>query len=122
MTETVRQDDEQLLTLSANAVKRIKVLLAGEKEEDPQHDYRFRIQVDAGGCYGFQYHFTFDHQSNEDDVIYRVEDIEVIIDQTSLDVLGQAQLDYVEELIGSAFQLKIANASSSCGCGSSFSV
>jgi len=104
-------------SLTDNAIKRLKILMASEKE----HAY-FRVSVLGGGCSGFQYKFEFDQHKNADDQSFEYEGITVLVDETSIQFLEGAQLDYVEELIGSSFKIINPNASSSCGCGSSFSV
>lgn len=81
-----------------------------------------RISVDSGGCSGFQYVFHFEGKAQPDDLIFTQDDATVVIDPTSFTFLKGAQLDYVEELIGSYFIIRNPNAQSSCGCGSSFTV
>ena len=81
-----------------------------------------RIAVSGGGCSGFQYGFTFDDTANDDDLKIEKEGATVVIDNTSLELLGGSQIDYVEDMIGASFQIKNPNAKSSCGCSNSFSV
>ena len=81
-----------------------------------------RVAVLGGGCSGFQYDFSFDEQHGEDDLVIERDGALVVIDSTSLELLKGSELDYVEEMVGSSFQVKNPNASSSCGCGNSFSV
>jgi iron-sulfur cluster insertion protein len=82
----------------------------------------FRVMISGGGCSGFQYHFSLDHQVNADDQMFEEKGVNVVIDEASLPLMEGAQLDYMEELIGSSFVMKNPNASTSCGCGNSFSV
>ena len=82
----------------------------------------FRITVLGGGCAGFQYKFDFDNSKNKEDTIIRTEKIEVIIDNISLNLITGSKIDYVNELIGSSFKITNPQASSSCGCGTSFSI
>ena len=82
----------------------------------------FRITVLGGGCAGFQYKFEFGNLKNEDDIIFKEEKIEVLIDSTSLNYIKGSKIDYVNELIGSSFKITNPQASSSCGCGTSFSI
>ena len=82
----------------------------------------FRITVLGGGCAGFQYKFDFDNSKNKDDIIFKTEKIEVVIDNISLNLIKGSKIDYVNELIGSSFKITNPQASSSCGCGTSFSI
>ncbi len=81
-----------------------------------------RLAVSGGGCSGFQYGFSFDDTRNEDDLVFERDGVKLLVDQTSIDLLGGAEIDFVEDLVGSSFQVRNPNASSSCGCGSSFSI
>ena len=78
----------------------------------------FRITVQGGGCSGFKYNFGFDKNSNNDDVIFD----KVIIDKTSLEIISGSTVDFKKEMIGESFVINNPKASSSCGCGLSFSV
>lgn len=82
----------------------------------------FRITVLGGGCAGFQYKFDFDNIKKNDDVIIEASKVNVIIDDTSLNFINGSKIDYVTELIGSSFKITNPQASSSCGCGTSFSI
>ena len=82
----------------------------------------FRITVLGGGCSGFQYKFDFDNSINKDDIIFKTNKIEILIDNVSLNYIKGSKIDYVEELIGSSFKISNPQASSSCGCGTSFSL
>ena len=82
----------------------------------------FRITVLGGGCAGFQYKFDFDNSKNKDDIIFKAEKIEILIDNISLNLIKGSKIDYVNELIGSSFKITNPQASSSCGCGTSFSI
>ena len=82
----------------------------------------FRITVLGGGCAGFQYKFYFDNNKNEDDILFKTEKISVVIDTTSLNLIKGSKIDYVNELIGSSFKISNPQASSACGCGTSFSL
>lgn len=81
-----------------------------------------RITVSGGGCSGFQYGFSFDDQRNGEDRLFRHQDATVVIDETSLDLLRGCELDYIDDLIGSYFSIRNPNATSTCGCGTSFSI
>ena len=82
----------------------------------------FRITVLGGGCAGFQYKFDFENLKNEDDILIEEEKINVVIDETSMELIQNSKIDYVHELIGSSFKITNPQASSSCGCGTSFSI
>ena len=82
----------------------------------------FRVRVDGGGCSGFQYIFDFDNESEADDKQFEAYGISVLVDEMSLSFLEGAQLDFVEELLGSYFKVENPNATASCGCGTSFSI
>ena len=84
-------------------------------------DY-FRITVLGGGCAGFQYKFDFDNKKNNDDILIKTNKISVLIDKTSLELINGSKIDYVDELIGSSFKVTNPKSSSSCGCGTSFSI
>jgi len=81
-----------------------------------------RIGVSGGGCSGFQYGISLDDTIGDEDRVFEDQGIRLVIDQTSLDLLDGATVDFVEDLVGSSFQIKNPNATSTCGCGSSFSV
>jgi iron-sulfur cluster insertion protein len=103
--------------VSASAAKRIATLTAAEGPA-----VMFRIAVNGGGCSGYQYDFSFDDARTDDDVLIELDGARVLIDQVSLEFLGGSEVDFVEGLMGSHFEIKNPNAKSSCGCGTSFSV
>ena len=105
-----------MFDVSKNAVNRIKEISLKEK-----HEY-FRISVDGGGCQGFSYKFNFDNNINDEDKIFKFNEVKILIDPTSLSFLKGSKLDFVNDLIGSYFKVTNPNASSTCGCGTSFSV
>jgi iron-sulfur cluster assembly accessory protein len=82
----------------------------------------FRVAVNGGGCSGFQYDFGFASEVGEDDVVIEKLGAKVAIDAVSLPFLEGAEIDWVDDLIGSSFKIRNPNAKSSCGCGVSFSV
>ena len=106
-----------MLNISDNAIKRIKDVSNKNKENK-----FFRISVTGGGCQGFSYKFNFDKKRNTDDEILLFSDIEILIDKTSLTFLDGSKIDYVEDMMGSYFKVSNPLASSTCGCGTSFSV
>jgi iron-sulfur cluster assembly accessory protein len=105
------------VTVSARAAKRIATIL---KSEPPPA--MLRIAVTGGGCSGFQYNFTIDDARMDDDLVLERDGATVLIDQVSLDFLKGAEIDFVDDLIGQSFKINNPNATSSCGCGTSFSV
>ena len=106
------------LVLSAQAVERVSSLIAEEGVEG----LKLRVFVTGGGCSGFQYGFAFEVEVNEDDTVVHHEGFDVLIDSASYSYLVGADIDYVEDLEGARFVIQNPNASTSCGCGSSFSV
>ena len=105
--------------LSESAARRVKALLAMEEDSNGKF---MRVGVEGGGCSGFQYDFGFDDTMKDDDHVFESHGAKVVVDDTSLDLLNGGVLDYVEELLGAYFQVTNPNASSSCGCGTSFSL
>lgn len=104
--------------VTESAVKKVQSLL----EEEGNFDLKLRVFVTGGGCSGFQYGFTFDELVADDDALIKKEDIGVLVDAMSYPFLVGAQIDYKEDLQGSKFTVSNPNASSTCGCGSSFSI
>jgi iron-sulfur cluster insertion protein len=81
-----------------------------------------RVSVLAGGCSGFQYKFELDDAQQPDDLVVQSDGAKVLVDPASMDLLAGAQLDYTDELMGSHFTMRNPNATSACGCGTSFAV
>lgn len=106
------------ITLTDNLVKRIKTLR--EQQDNPA--LNLRITVNGGGCQGFEYDFALDATRGDDDHAFEKDGVAVVTDAVSLPFLENAEIDYVDELIGAYFKVNNPNAASSCGCGTSFSV
>ena len=104
--------------VTESAAERVQTLIRMEGKPNMM----LRIGVSGGGCSGFQYGISLDDTIGDDDRVFEDQGIRLVIDQTSLDMLDGATVDFVEDLVGSSFQIKNPNASSTCGCGSSFSV
>ena len=104
-------------SLSERAAARIAEIIAAEGRAKA-----LRVAVLAGGCSGFQYRFELDGGRQEDDLLIEAGPARVVVDPASLDLLAGAELDYTDELMGSHFTVRNPNATSSCGCGTSFSV
>ena len=111
-------DAPHQVTVSDNAARRIATLIQMEGDAD----LMLRLSVSGGGCSGFQYGFSFDKSQQQDDRVFERNGVKVVIDDTSLELLAGAEIDFVEDLVGASFQIRNPNASSSCGCGNSFSV
>jgi len=109
---------ERRVVLTVNAAKRIAEL---KVQENVPAAY-LRLAVSGGGCSGFQYGFSFDDQRQEDDALFELEGVGLVIDTTSLELVDGAEIDFVEDLMGASFQVRNPNASSSCGCGKSFAM
>ena len=95
------------------ANEQIKIITSEQKE-----NCFFRISVQGGGCSGFKYNFSLDKKIEKDDVVFN----KTIIDNSSLEIINGSVVDYQKEMIGSSFVIKNPQATSSCGCGLSFSV
>ncbi len=106
------------ITLSDGAIQKIKQLL----EEEKNADLKLRVYITGGGCSGFQYGFTFDEMIAEDDTLFEKDGVSVVVDPMSFQYLMGAEIDYKEDLNGSQFSIKNPNATTTCGCGSSFGV
>ena len=106
------------LAITENAARRIATL--AESEGNPS--LMLRITISGGGCSGFQYGFSLDDQVGEDDLTFTAGDVQVVVDGVSMDLLQGSELDFKEDMIGAYFTLSNPNASSTCGCGSSFAV
>ena len=111
--------ENRSFTVTDGAAKRVAELL---RQENAVPGTRLRLAVSGGGCSGFQYGFSFDDQTTSDDRLFKNGDVEVVIDETSLDLLAGSELDWVEDMVGSSFQVKNPNAATGCGCGKSFSI
>ncbi|MBV6476497.1 MAG: iron-sulfur cluster insertion protein ErpA [Rhodocyclaceae bacterium] len=106
------------LNFTDNAANKVRELI----EEEGNAELKLRVFVTGGGCSGFQYGFTFDEVQNEDDTVMQKNGVTLLIDPMSYQYLVGAEIDYSEGLEGSQFVIKNPNATSTCGCGSSFNV
>ena len=105
------------LVFTDNAANKVKSLI----NEEGNDALKLRVFVTGGGCSGFQYGFTFDEEVSEDDTAMQKNGVTLLIDPMSYQYLIGAEIDYQEDLEGSQFVIKNPNATSTCGCGSSFS-
>ncbi|NMG76511.1 iron-sulfur cluster insertion protein ErpA [Aromatoleum diolicum] len=110
-------DTPELLVFTDSAASKVKELI----EEEGNPELKLRVFVSGGGCSGFQYGFTFDEEVNEDDTSLEKNGVTLLIDSMSYQYLVGAEIDYSEGLEGSQFVIRNPNATSTCGCGSSFS-
>ena len=101
-----------------SAAAKVGQLIADEGNEN----LKLRVYITGGGCSGFQYGFTFDEDVNDDDTTVENQGVMVLVDATSIQYLIGAEIDYTEDLSGAQFVIRNPNASTTCGCGSSFSV
>jgi iron-sulfur cluster assembly accessory protein len=105
------------VTVSARAARRIAQILGAEVQPA-----MLRLAVTGGGCSGFQYNFAIDESRQDDDLVIERDGATILIDPVSLDFLKGAEIDFTDELIGASFKVNNPNATSSCGCGTSFAV
>ncbi len=103
--------------VSDRALARVAEIVAAEGRPAA-----LRVAVLAGGCSGFQYKFDLDEATQPDDLVIERGPARVVVDPASLDLLSGAELHYADELMGSYFKIRNPNATSSCGCGTSFSI
>jgi iron-sulfur cluster insertion protein len=121
VTDMQEIDMEQMpapLVFTDNAAKKVKELI----EEEGSTDLKLRVFVSGGGCSGFQYGFTFEEEVNDDDTQVQKDSVTLLIDPMSLQYLMGAEIDYQDSLQGSQFVIRNPQATTTCGCGSSFSV
>ena len=107
-----------MITITESAANKIKEVV----EEEGNLDLKLRMFVQGGGCSGFSYGFTLDEIANDDDFDIQAHGITVLVDSISFQYVQGATVDYTEDIEGSQFTIKNPNATTTCGCGSSFSV
>ncbi len=101
-----------------SAAKKVGELIS----EEGNDNLKLRVYISGGGCSGFQYGFTFDEEVNEDDTTIENGGVTVLVDAMSIQYLTGAEIDYKEDVSGAQFVIRNPNASTTCGCGSSFAV
>ena len=106
------------INFTESAAAKVADLIA----EEGNPDLKLRVFVQGGGCSGFQYGFTFDEITNDDDTVMTKNGVSLLIDAMSFQYLAGSEVDYQEGLEGSRFVIKNPNATTTCGCGSSFSI
>jgi iron-sulfur cluster insertion protein len=109
---------ENPIIFTDSAVNKVRELI----EEEGNPSLKLRVFISGGGCSGFQYGFTFDEIANEDDFVVDKDGVQFLVDTMSYQYLVGAEIDYVDSFEGSQFTIKNPNATTTCGCGSSFSV
>lgn len=114
----VQEYDDSPLTFTQAAAAKVKRLI----EEEENDSLKLRVFVTGGGCSGFSYGFTFDEEMAEDDTAVEKDGVTLLVDPMSFQYLAGAEVDYKEGLQGSQFVIKNPNATTTCGCGSSFSI
>ena len=107
------------LRLTKNAVNKLLSLQQSSNDDQP---LLLKVTIDSGGCSGFQYRFDLVNAPDPEDHVFDQDGAQVAIDDVSLGLIQGSEIDYAEEMIGSAFVIRNPNASSSCGCGNSFSL
>lgn len=106
------------INLTARAVHKVRELV----EEEENSSLKLRVYITGGGCSGFQYGFSFDEDAVEDDTVIEQSGVQVLVDPMSFQYLVGSEVDYTEGLEGSRFVINNPNATTTCGCGASFSI
>ncbi|WP_111658353.1 iron-sulfur cluster insertion protein ErpA [Isoalcanivorax indicus] len=107
-----------LILLSDRAAAKVRDL----RDEEGNPALKLRVYITGGGCSGFSYGFTFDEQAKDDDTVVDNGDVTLLVDAMSIQYLAGSEVDYEQGLMGSRFVIQNPNATSTCGCGSSFSI
>ncbi len=108
---------QRAVTLTPSAVDKVRELMAAESESD----LALRMGVRPGGCSGFSYEMFFDSNIEDTDIVEAYDDVRVVVDSQSVELIRGAQLDYTEGLQGAGFAISNPNVTRTCGCGNSFS-
>ena len=117
-TPVVEPETKDIIVVTESAAQKVKALIQDEGNDA----LKLRVYVTGGGCSGFQYGFTFDENINEGDTAVERDGVTFLVDPMSYQYLLGAELDYKEDLQGAQFVIRNPNASTTCGCGSSFSI
>jgi iron-sulfur cluster insertion protein len=118
MTETPTTYQPTPITFSDTAATKVRALI----EEEENDSLKLRVFVTGGGCSGFEYGFTFDEDTEEDDTSIDNEGVTLVVDSLSYQYLAGAVVDFTEDLQGARFVIVNPNAATTCGCGNSFSI
>lgn len=111
-------ETSDLLTFTDNAANKVKQLI----KEEGNENLMLRVFVTGGGCSGFQYGFSFDEKIQDGDTEVVNQGVKLLVDPMSFQYLSGSEIDYKESLEGSMFVINNPNATTTCGCGSSFSI
>lgn len=114
----VMSSQDPVLSFTDRAAAKVRAL----RDEEGNPNLKLRVYITGGGCSGFSYGFTFDENSNEDDTRVDNGDVELLVDAMSIQYLAGSEIDYDQGLMGARFVVQNPNATSTCGCGSSFAV
>ena len=118
MSDTPTIVDPIKMRFTDSAARKVRALI----EEEENENLKLRVFVTGGGCSGFEYGFTFDEDLEDDDTTVLNAGVALVVDSLSYQYLAGAEIDYKEDLAGSRFVVTNPNASTTCGCGNSFSV
>lgn len=118
MIETVDPHETEAMVFTSSAANKVQTLIDEEKNDN----LKLRVFITGGGCAGFSYGFTFDEEAAEDDTVVERDGVTLVVDPMSFQYLAGAEVDYKEGLQGSQFVINNPNATTTCGCGSSFSI
>ncbi|KAF0804562.1 HesB/YadR/YfhF family protein [Alcanivorax sp. S71-1-4] len=110
--------DIAAMTFTDRAAAKVREL----RDEEGNPALKLRVYITGGGCSGFSYGFTFDEQMKEDDTVVENGDVTLLVDAMSIQYLTGSEVDYDQGLMGARFVVQNPNATSTCGCGSSFSI
>ena len=111
-------NDATELLLTESAVNQLNALITSKANPE----LRFRVYVQGGGCSGFQYGFQFEDEQSGDDIEFDRGGVRVVVDPLSLQYLGGAEVDFIDDLMGNRFVVNNPNESTTCGCGASFGI
>ena len=106
------------VSMTQNAVHRLESLIAAKDKSN----LMLRVYVQGGGCSGFQYGFQFEEQMEEDDIEFERDGVKLLVDSMSFQYLMGSEIDFIDDLMGTRFVVSNPNATTTCGCGSSFAI
>lgn len=118
MSTQMNEVAQSALIFTDQAAKKVKEL----RDRHDKPDSMLRVYIQGGGCSGFQYGFNLEEQASEDDMVIENQGVKLVVDPMSFQYLMGARVDYLEDLQGARFVIENPNASTTCGCGSSFGV